>query len=256
MTEGSASMPLVELAKQRRLPAHQFMDAATVTWIEINRPEPANISPTTLPPELSLLIRRSALPVDWLADHRLYDSLHGVRHSMRTAALTALLARFLEWGEEDTAVAVVAAALHDCRRLDDRGDPGHGARSALWATEHAPAVWHHFGIEPTGPRITRAAAAIRLHEVPYDGFGPADLAEYASARAICDLLKAADALDRYRLPKLGWWPDMRHVRVPAFRRFRGIAFDLVLHSEAAHVAGAGSAEAVLGALVEKGVILP
>lgn len=68
------------------------------------------------------------------------------------------------------------------------------------------------------------------------------------------MVKAADALDRYRLPKLKWWPNAQYVREPAFDQLRGLAFDLVLASERAYLAGASGAAAVRYALAERGLV--
>ncbi|WP_225846375.1 HD domain-containing protein [Streptomyces sp. HPF1205] len=239
---------LVELAARKQLPRHQYTDHATVRWIEANRPDFPRHSTAGLSRASQRLLQRSATPTDWWAEAQVTDSLHGVRHAMRTAALSALLAEDAGLRDEETADLVLAAALHDCRRLHDRDDRGHGNRAALWLTRNADAVWGHFGLTATPLRIDRAATAVRLHDVPYPDFSPDDEADYARTGWVCDLLKAADALDRYRQPKLGWWPDAHQVRSDAFDRFRATAFDLVVRSETAHLAGLGSAGAVFEAL--------
>lgn len=245
---------LVELAARKQLPHHQYTDHATVRWIESNRPEFSDDSPLRLRPTSQRLLYRSALPADWLAEAMLTDSLHGIRHGMRTAAMAALLAEANSLGEDDTATLILAAAVHDCRRLHDKDDPGHGSRAALWLTDNANIVWDHFHLSATPRRIDQAATAVRLHDLPYAGFTTDDRADHARAEQISDLLKAADALDRYRLPKLSWWPDSAHVRTGVFDQLRATAFDLVVRSESAHLAGLGSADAVFKAL-EQGELI-
>jgi hypothetical protein len=169
---------------------------------------------------------------------------------MRTAALAALLAGDAGLDEERTTDLVVAAAVHDCRRLHDKDDRGHGRRAASWLTRNTGLVLAHFGLTAVPHRVERIATAIRLHDVPYTAFTAKDEQEHRRAADLCDLLKAADALDRYRLPKLSWWPDPVHVRVSSqvFDRFRPTAFHLVVRSETARLAGRGSCDAVLEAL--------
>ncbi|MFG2845823.1 HD domain-containing protein [Kitasatospora sp. NPDC048296] len=254
MSTTPTTTSLVDLAARRQLPHHQYMDPATVEWIKANRPDLGAAWTSPLRPASKHLLGRSALPASWLAEPRLQDSLHGVRHSMRTATLAALLAEIHGLDDADTATVVLAAAVHDCQRLHDKDDRGHGARAAIWLAANADTVWTHFGTVATPRRIIQAATAIRLHDLPYDAFCSDDRADYARAELICDLVKAADALDRYRLPKLSWWPDVRHVREPAFDQLRAVAFDLVAVSETAHLAGASSAEAVRFALAEKGLV--
>lgn len=253
MSTTPTTTSLIDLADRRQLPHHQYMDPDTVEWIRANRPDLGAAWSLPLRPPSKHLLSRSALPAMWLAEPRLHASIHGVRHGMRTAALAALLAEIHELDETDTATVVLAAAVHDCQRLHDKDDQGHGARAAIWLAANADTVWTHFGLVATPRKIIQAATAIRLHDLPYDAFGSDDRADYSRAELICDLVKAADALDRYRLPKLGWWPDARHVREPAFEQLRAVAFDLVVVSETAHLDGASSAEAVLYALAEKGL---
>lgn len=128
------------------------------------------------------------------------------------------------------------------------------ARAAGWLAGNGDTVFGHFGLVATSRRLTRAATAVRLHEIPYAEFTAGDRADHARAERVTDLVKAADALDRYRLPKLKWWPDARYVREPAFDELRGLAFALVLISERAYLAGASGPAAVRRALAEKGLV--
>ncbi|NUK14023.1 hypothetical protein [Streptomyces lunaelactis] len=242
---------LVDLAARKQLPRHQFMDSATLRWIEENRPSFSSGTSPRLRPTSQRLLHRAAIPTDWLAERQIADSLHGIRHALRTAALAALLAEITRLDEDDTATLIMAAAVHDCRRLHDKDDHGHGARAAIWLTDNANAVWGHFD-RPASPRsVDQAATAVRLHDVPYGAFTPEDQADHHRVEALTDLLKAADALDRYRLPKLKWWPNAAHLRVPQIEHLRAVAFDLVVWSEAAHLDDQDSASAVLTALERK-----
>jgi hypothetical protein len=245
---------LIDLAARGQLPLYQHMDQTTIEWISDNRPDLPQVAQPVLRPLSQGLLSRSGLPTLWLADPRLYTSLHGVRHAMRTAALAAVLAETNGLDDADTATAIIAAAVHDCQRRHDKDDRGHGARAALWLAANADTVWGHFSLTATPRRIVQAATAVRLHDVPYEAFTADDKTDHARAERITDVVKAADALDRYRLPKLKWWPDARYVREPAFDQARDLAFDLVLISERAQLAGASSAAAVRYALAEKGMV--
>ncbi|MDI3422909.1 hypothetical protein [Streptomyces luteolus] len=244
---------LIDLAARGQLPLHQHMDHATLTWIHDSRPDLPPTPAAVLRPESKELLAHGGLPTQWWADPRLYTSLHGVRHAMRTAALVAVLAEANGLDDSDTATAILAAAVHDCQRRNDQDDRGHGARAAIWLAANADTVWGHFGLTATPRRIVQAATAVRLHDVPYEAFTADDKTDHARAEHITDLVKAADALDRYRLPKLKWRPDARYVREPAFDQLRGLAFDLVLISERAYLAGASGTAAVRYALAEKGL---
>ncbi|MFJ8602302.1 hypothetical protein ACIREM_27030 [Streptomyces shenzhenensis] len=254
MSTSPSAMSLVELAERKQLPRHQFTDHSTVRWIEDNRPQFVEDVLLPLRETSRQLLSRTAIPAAWLAEPQLRDSLHGIRHAMRTAALAALLAEVAGADETDTSTLIIAGALHDCRRLHDKDDRGHGARAAHWVAEHADLVWAHFGLTPTASAVSQAAISVRLHDVPYEDFTATNEADYARARQISDLVKAADALDRYRLPKLRWWPNARHVRANGFVQLRACAFDLVVWSEASHLRGLDSASAVLAALERRELI--
>ncbi|WP_416985639.1 hypothetical protein [Streptomyces sp. T028] len=245
---------LINLAARGQLPLHQHMDHATIAWISDNRPDLPPTPAPVLRPESKELLAHCGLPTRWWADPRLYTSLHGVRHAMRTAALAAVLAEANGLDDSDTATVILAAAVHDCQRRHDQDDRGHGARAALWLAANADTVWAHFGLTASPRRIVQAATAVRLHDVPYEAFTADDKSDRARADHITDVVKAADALDRYRLPKLKWWPNARYVREPAFDQLRGLAFDLVLTSEQAYLAGASGTEAVRYALAERGLL--
>lgn len=246
---------LVELAARRSLPFHQHMDPETVEWITAHRPDfPSTVPTKPLSPSSQALLRASAVPAGWYAERTVYDTIHGVRHGMRVAALAALLAEAHGLDSGDTAAVIVAAAIHDCRREHDRADNGHGARAAQWFMDHASTVWRQFGLAIDVRNTVRVASAIHVHERPYGHFDEHDRQRYRRAERLCDLLKAADALDRYRQPKLNWWPEERHVREPYFEQMKPMAFALVVLSETAHLAGTGSAESVLFALTVKGVL--
>ncbi|WP_435601670.1 hypothetical protein [Streptomyces sp. C10-9-1] len=245
---------LIDLAARGQLPLHQHMDHATIAWISDHRPDLPPAARPALRPQSKELLAHGGLPTRWWADPRLCTSLHGVRHAMRTAALAAVLAEANDLCDADAATAILAAAVHDCQRRHDQDDRGHGSRAAIWLAANADTVWGQFGLAATPRRIVQAATAVRLHDVPYEAFAPDDKSDHARAELITDVVKAADALDRYRLPKLKWWPDSRYVREPAFDQLRGLALDLVLVSERAYLAGASGTAAVRYALAEKGLV--
>ncbi|MBW1602574.1 hypothetical protein JJV70_10740 [Streptomyces sp. JJ66] len=245
---------LIDLAARGQLPLHQHMDHATIAWISDNKPDLPPATRLAMRPQSKKLLAHGGLPTRWWADPRLYTSLHGVRHAMRTAALAAVLAEANSLDDADTATAVLAAAVHDCQRRHDQDDRGHGARAAIWLAANADTVWVHFGLTATSRRIVQAATAVRLHDIPYEAFTADDTSDHARTGRITDVVKAADALDRYRLPKLKWWPNSSYVREPVFDQLRALAFDLVLVSERAYLAGASGPEAVRYALAEKGLL--
>lgn len=243
-----SSDPLVALAAQRRLPRCQVMDATTLRWIQDNRPDlPA--APTDNPP--MAIARYAIVPSGWFARMRQVDSIHGVRHGGRVAILAAHLARMLHLPRREAMEAVIAGALHDCQRLHDKDDPGHGARAARWFADRHAQIVASLHPHDHDVRVHVIAAAMGLHDVPYTQFTRRHTQRYAEAKTVCDIVKTADALDRYRLPKLKWWPRHEHLRLippPWLHRY---AFDLVVTTERNRLQGMSSERAIVAALAEE-----
>ncbi|MFI9325061.1 hypothetical protein ACIGXI_35515 [Kitasatospora aureofaciens] len=230
-----ARRPLHELAAAGHLPDHQMMDRPTLAWIAGQRPGGPGARPRLPHPATVLVPDRS-----WFARTETATSIHGVLHGARVAVLVQLLAVGHRLAPGRALALATAAACHDCRRLNDRSDPGHGRRAADWLTQHPANLHTAFGHAPSPEAIT----AIALHDIPHHAFTPEQQAAYRRHRLAVDLLKAADALDRYRLPATCWWPALHQVRlqVPAWAPV--LAHDLVVLTEQARLDGATDTHAV------------
>lgn len=224
---------LHELAAAHRLPAHQVMDQVTLGWIVDNRPANFDAAPSFPRPGVMLVPPRS-----WFAAGRLADSLHGIRHNARVSLIAALLAEEHGLEGDDVTALCAAGAVHGCRRRDDRSDAGHGQRAASWFLHHTDTVTEAMS-RPVPPAVLhRAAEAIAVHDVPHDDFTASQQRAYQAAPHLVDVLKAADCLDRYRLPLRRWWPDLARLRIPVPDWLPPAAFALVARSEQAALDGA------------------
>ncbi|MFF8932292.1 hypothetical protein ACF1AO_34070 [Streptomyces longwoodensis] len=183
----------------------------------------------------------------WFAVPHLAGSNHGVRHNARVSLLAALLAEHLGFDGDDIAVVCAAGAVHDCRRLDDRHDPGHGQRAAAWFRQHADTVTTVLDREVPAAALERAAHAIAVHDVPYSRFTARQEHTYRQAPHLTDVLKAADCMDRYRLPLKRWWPDTTRLRIELPDWLLPAAFTLVVRSEQAALDGATHHQALITA---------
>ncbi|MEV6404126.1 hypothetical protein AB0M58_14425 [Streptomyces bobili] len=235
---------LRELAAADALPDHQRMDAPTLDWIACNPPPPASDTPDFAADDVPVLAPDPA----WFTSQDQAQGLHGISHGARTCVLAFLLARTHEFDAPHTAALCTAAAVHDCRRHDDRTDPEHGRRAADWFTDNAENVLAALGQDVPPALRDEAASAIAVHNLPYDAFSPVQLAAYQRAPHLTDLLKAADCLDRYRLPLDRWWPNLSHSRVTIPGWLPPFAHGLVVHSERARLHGAGHHDALTHAL--------
>ena len=233
------AIALHELATDRSLADRQSMDPDTLGWITRNRP-PFTSVPPRLPPQVVMLVPDIA----WFADAHLADSLHGIRHNARVSLLASILADGHGLDRDHTLALRAAAAVHDCRRRNDRDDPGHGQRAATWFTTNAGIVTAALGHRVPPTPLMQATLAIGLHDVPYEAFTAAQDNAYRQAPHLVDLLKAADAMDRYRLPLTRWWPDPSRLRITVPDRLHPLAFDLVVRSEKARLDGATQDQAL------------
>ena len=82
--------------------------------------------------------------------------LHGERHWQTVATIGEVLCR--ETPGADPAVALLFGLLHDCRRFDDGGDPGHGRRAAAYALG-----LHGRYFTLAQPRLERLLTALAYH---------------------------------------------------------------------------------------------
>lgn len=233
---------LRELARTRRLPPHQVMDQPTLTWIAEHRPVAAASGAITTGEPVML-----APDGTWFRTRLTADSIHGVRHCARVCLLADLLAAHHDLDPDQTVALRLAATVHDCRRRDDRADRGHGQRAAIWLSRHHQAIAASLDVRLAPKQVRAASRAIGLHDIPYSAFSDVQRHAYRDAARLTDLLKAADCLDRYRLPLTRWWPNTSLLRVHVPDWLHGVAFDLMVHSEQARLDGASDRDALIHA---------
>ncbi|WP_327591370.1 hypothetical protein OHA25_60575 (plasmid) [Nonomuraea sp. NBC_00507] len=180
----------------------------------------------------------------WFANPLSSDSIHGILHNGRVCVLADLLAHEAGLDRDHTLAVCAAAAVHDCRRLNDWSDRGHGRRAAVWFLHNQNAITAVTGQQLRPALAAHAAKAISLHDIPYGDFTPAQERAYQYAPHLTDVLKAADCLDRYRLPLIRWWPNPSYLRLTVPSWLFPLAFDLVVRSEQARLDGATHEEAL------------
>lgn len=203
-------MPLHVRAERGVLPAHQYMDRATAEWLVSQQ---ARKYPRSDNPSLSIFstagftkdILTELIPSNNIfLDSRLAEGIHGRRHSLRVGMFAHLV-------HEITGVSLrllkIAATYHDTQRLHDQDDPGHGTRAAIYVNDNIRDI---SGGDISQRDLDALDAMIRYHEVEYTQIPQATLSEFGTE---IDAFKAADALDRARLPHLRWWPRPERIRL-------------------------------------------
>jgi len=118
-------MSLVLLAKQDKLPDFQFMDDETLRWIKLNKPKFQAVFRKNLLPLIINDVLQFMPCISFFSRKKAADSIHGMRHIMRVIANVSYIARENKIIGRSVAVnALIAASLHDLRRLNDKGDEG------------------------------------------------------------------------------------------------------------------------------------
>ena len=242
------SESLIALAETNNLPKFQFMDETTHRWILQNNPE--HSTDDKLPnvqAHVSWLCKQS-IPREWFLEPCLIDSIHGLRHLYRTAYFCLLLIGNMQHSDIYTKCATIAGLLHDIRRLEDKEDKFHAARTADWFRQHLTEITSHFNLTLTAENIASIETAIALHEIPYEEFTQQQISQYQEHTMLVDLLKTADALDRYRLPKLKWWINDRYLHLTPSHAVKQIAYNITALSEGNFLRMNNSQESVLCAI--------
>ena len=236
--------PLFKLAEKGRLPSHQFIDALTVRWIEGNRPKFGVVKKLHLPPRK--FFERFVPKREWFFEKKLIDSIHGLRHILRVAVYTFLIAP--EFSSHITKIEnlLTAVVLHDIGRKNDKSDPKHGWRAASWFRKNVATVGKKFQTKFTVEDVEEIYWAILFHELPRLTFTKNK--NYSKFRDGIDIVRTADALDRYRLPKIKWWINEKILGYSVPMRFKKVAFDLVVKSERDFLNGIRSEDSVLNIL--------
>lgn len=222
-------MSLRSLLLQTSKPTHQFHDELSLRWISDNRP-------TSISKKYKIegfFVKKieknqpwKKCADDWFSSHLIRDGIHGFRHVCRVAIYVILLAlqNKPDISDEEIEALIFAALLHDCRRENDNADSHHGVRSAEW-------LYKNSSILPQ--RLQSFSRAIRfaisVHNDSYDQI--INRPNYKKFKFFVDVLKTADALDRYRFPREDWWIDTKFITL--FPRIEDMtfAYDLILESE-------------------------
>ena len=128
------------------------------------------------------------------------SELHTRDHCARVLLYSILISRDMPVGRLWRDALCLAAVFHDCRRLDDGPDVGHGARAAQRYLEHCE--------ENETPFYLATHIAMSYHDRD-DADGEAAMRDKGlgeDAVLMYRVLKDADALDRFRLGPNGLDP--------------------------------------------------
>lgn len=246
-------MSLVDLVQQHNLPSHQYMDKETLGWILKNQPdfklpfENLKYDKQTADQIITHLTRYSP-KLDWFLNQKGINTIHGIRHILRVTINVFNLCNEFGYDNKILYRVSVAANLHDLRRIDDKGDKNHGVRAIEWFIENKSILERHYDINFNQNDTEAILVAIELHEISYTNFSDKQKDFYQTHKILVDLMKTADALDRYRLPKLKWWIDDEYLQLLPTNRLKALAYKLVTISEDFYLSGLNNQKSVVKAI--------
>lgn len=215
--------PLYIQAQNKNLGSSQFIDLETLDWIKKNSGYISNFKNST---NIKLNIKDidrilEFLPqYDWFANKENYKSIHGISHIYRVIINIFLLSKILN--TKNTDMYLLIAGLHDIRRLNDNADQSHGERAAIWFKENKSLLDYDLKY------FNSIYNAIQYHEIDYDQIPSDTMSNYSFD---INVIKAADALDRFRLPKENWWPDINRIALKDSHAFLPLCQRLTIESE-------------------------
>jgi len=220
-------MSLVDLAEQNNLPEHQFIDRETLDWI-CNNPVGSDQKKIVRfdPVEFYRYFPRK----EWFHDYESINSIHGIRHLVRVAIFSEVLFKSRKWLFFNLKLIniLTAAFFHDIARENDKNDNNHGKRSARWFRENIIEVEKAFNVRYNKNDVYCIYNAIAYHEVPYSQIEKNISAKYGR---MIDIIKTADALDRFRMPKLKWRINCQYLKLIPSAELKYFAYKLVCLTE-------------------------
>lgn len=208
------------LAQERLQPDIQNMDQETLDKIKENKPEyrVSSVDYYLTAKEVSLIKDLMPKP-EWYLNPEIVSSVHGIAHTLRVMVYVVLLTRNLI-NESDREALLIACSIHDTQRMNDKGDEGHEDRAISWLSEHFA---QH-------PLLNQALMILR------------------DTSALSKYLRVADALDRFRLPKVKWWIDDSYLEIKPTTEMKEFSFNLVVSSEQYRLKGVGDVESIFSCL--------
>lgn len=217
----SKTYSLWYLASVGKQPSIQYMDKRTLDKIRENRPLFRNgIQSFSLTKAEIDRILCFAPNESWFLNPSISKSIHGISHMLRVTILVYILCSSKAFDQDSLDALLLAASVHDTQRYDDKADEGHEDRASSFLTTN---------------NFSSLSSAIRTEA--------ADILKQKSE--LTEILRAADALDRYRLPKIKWWINDKYLLNPLSDDIKSFAFDFMVKSENEILNGKSHQQAVI-----------
>ena len=205
----SKHTPLYILGVSGELPIHQYNDIETLDWMKNNFKSKFDIYEfnsklTKIKPlSTSFLEELKATKSDFASEQTI-DSIHGERHLLRVAIIAFVLSQLYFKDIVNLNDIIISCMYHDVRRVSDKDDKGHGERGGIYFRDKKQKIFSFC------TSVECICNSITLHEIDYKLIDKSKMSK--SDIIHLQILMASDALDRYRLPRIKWWPN--YSRIP------------------------------------------
>ena len=243
---------LKDKIKNGKIPKHWYMDLNTLNTIKNNKPTFStnasfNSNFASKIDNLLLELENFIPDFSWFLVQQEIDTIHGIRHMLRVSFLSMLLISLdNKIPPEFFKLSAVTSSLHDLRRRNDLLDVGHAKRGARWFINNVPLIKEKYNIELTDEEVDEIYYAILFHDIPYKKIS--DDENYIKYNNLIDITKTADALDRYRLPRVEWWIKDKLISLVPSDDIKHVAYQLLVLSETHFLNGFNGINSVLKAL--------
>lgn len=202
----------------------QILDVSTIDWLKENQEfKEVNIfeiKKAFKPLDKNLFINL-APHSNWFNNSSRRLSIHGESHALRVILFTYILCSLKNIKNYEK--YLVAASIHDVARISDNEDLEHGKRASKWFLDNLD-IFCNLSKED----IEEISESVTYHDINYENIPSSALSK---SREMIDIIKCADALDRFRLPKEGWWPKKEFFKIDLPERLFDLANKLVYETE-------------------------
>jgi len=228
------------------------MDVTTLNRIKRNKPDfminpDFNSELISQIDNLTSELKRFIPDASWFLVPEEINTIHGVRHLLRVNFLSMLLITLDKTIPLDfLKMSAITSSLHDLRRRNDLLDTPHARRGAKWFMNNISLITDFFNVKLTEEEVDTIYYSILFHDIPYKRI--LDNPNYKKYKIFIDITKTADALDRYRLPKVEWWIKDHLISFVPSDDFKHVAYQLVVSSETHFLNGIDGATSVFRAL--------
>lgn len=145
--------------------------------------------------------------------------IHGLSHTLRVMVYTYILCQQKKEIRIDP--FMIAASIHDLKRTKDEREDEHGLNAAKWFLKNK-SLFKNINKK----EINAIVFAVSNHDV----YGEIKL-EGKEKIKMFNILKTADALDRFRLKEKNWWPNQKFIPLKLDKEILNFAKNFSIKTE-------------------------